>query len=437
MFADRVYETAQELYHIIGSDCNVAIKSISLSDMKPILFFSFLFASIISNAQIVKNNEVIIGKTDSLTSKILGEKRHIWVSLPAGYNEDIFTTRNFPVIYLLDGNTNFQVVNGIVRQLSGMNGNLTLPESIVVGILNTDRTRDLTPSHVADDPTSGGGEKFAQFLEKELIPYIDSVYHTAPFRTLIGHSFGGLTAVNLFVNHTNLFNAYIAIDPTMGWDDRKLLEQSKLLLTRKDFSGRSLFLGVANTMPVGMDTVRARHDTSGGTYHIRAILDMKDALQKNKTLIFSYKYYADDEHVSVPPIAEYDGLRFLFRFCKIPQDQIHQFYNPSAKIDVAATLTSYYEQISVHMGYRALPPESMLNDLAYGFLNNRQKDKAYQLFSLIIKDYPQSFNAYDSMGDYYNAQQDKQKAIEYFKKAYAIRQFPDTKKKLDELLKHE
>ena len=401
--------------------------------MKPILFFFSILISTVACAQIAQNNQIIIGKTDSLNSKILGEKRQVWVSLPSGYNEDIFTTRNFPVIYLLDGNANFQVVNGIVRQLSGMNGNLTLPESIIVGILNTDRTRDLTPSHAASDPSSGGGEKFTQFLEKELIPYIDSVYHTAPFRTLIGHSFGGLTAVNIFINHTNLFNTYIAIDPTMGWDDRKLLEQSKPLLAQKNFSGRSLFLGIANTMPLGMDTLRARHDTSGGTYHIRAILDMKDALQKNKTLNWSYKFYADDEHVSVPPIAEYDGLRFLFKFWKIPQDQIHQFYN-QPKIDVATILANYYKQISGHMGYSVLPPESMLNDLAYVFLNSGQNGKAYQLFSLIINDYPQSFNAYDSMGDYYNAQKNKEKAIEYFRKAYAIRQFPDTKKKLDELL---
>jgi len=400
---------------------------------KPILFLFLLLAASVTDAQIVKENQIIIGKTDSVNSKILGEKRHVWISLPAGYNEDLFTKRNFPVIYLLDGNTNFQVVNGMASQLSGMNGNLTLPESIVVGILNTDRTRDLTPSHAATDPTSGGGEKFAQFLEKELIPHIDSAYRTAPFRTLIGHSFGGLTAINMLVNHTNLFNAYIAIEPTMGWDDRKLLEQSKHLLAQNNFSGRSLFLGVANTMPAGMDTLRARRDTSGGTYHIRAILDLKDALQTNKTLNWSYKYYADDEHVSVPPIAEYDGLRFLFDFCKMPQDQVHQFYNPATKIDVAATLTNHYAQISTHMGYAVLPPEAMLNDLAYAFLNNGMRERAYQLFALIIKDYPQSFNAYDSMGDYYNAQKNKEKAIEYFKKAYQLRQFPDTKKKLDAL----
>ncbi|MGZ3946450.1 MAG: tetratricopeptide repeat protein, partial [Mucilaginibacter sp.] len=165
-----------------------------------------------------------------------------------------------------------------------------------------------------------------------------------------------------------------------------------------------------------------------------AILDLKDALQKNKTLSFGYQFYADDEHVSVPPIAEYDGLRFLFSFCKLPQDQVHQFYNRAAKIDVAATLTAYYANISAHMGYTVLPAEAMLNDLAYSFLNNGMNDRAYQLFALIVKDYPQSFNAYDSMGDYYNAQKNKEKAIEYFKKAYQIRQFPDTKKKLDELL---
>jgi predicted alpha/beta superfamily hydrolase len=112
----------------------------------------------------------------------------------------------------------------MIQQLSQVNGNTVCPEMIVVGILKTDRTRDLTPTHINGEPpmmdsvaakTSGGGEQFVSFLEKELIPYIDSSYPTEPHKMLIGLSFGGLTVMNIVANHSNLFKSYIAIDPSM------------------------------------------------------------------------------------------------------------------------------------------------------------------------------------------------------------------------------
>src|SRR6201999_1400890 len=98
---------------------------------------------------------------------------------------------------------------------------------------------------------TGGGENFTAFIEKELMPHIDSLYPTAPYRILIGHSLGGLMVINTMVNHPNLFSAYIAIDPSMWWDDRKLLQQTATVLTREKFTGKTLFLAIANTMPAG------------------------------------------------------------------------------------------------------------------------------------------------------------------------------------------
>ncbi|MGZ3944481.1 MAG: tetratricopeptide repeat protein, partial [Mucilaginibacter sp.] len=86
-----------------------------------------------------------------------------------------------------------------------------------------------------------------------------------------------------------------------------------------------------------------------------------------------------------------------------------------------------------HMGYTVLPPQDDMNGIAYYLMQNKQPKKAYQLFSLNIKNYPHSENAYDSMGDYYAAQKDKAKAIEYYTKAISIKETPATKKKLDSL----
>ncbi|MBS1532361.1 MAG: alpha/beta hydrolase, partial [Bacteroidetes bacterium] len=262
-----------------------------------------------------ENTSIKIGNIDSLHSRILGEERKIWVYIP---DEAKDTSKRFPVLYLLDGDAHFSSVVGMMQQLSSVNGNTVCPEMIVVGIPNTDRTRDLTPTNSLFYPdgskgidlkTSGGGEKFTAFLEKELIPHIDSLYPVAPYRMLIGHSFGGLTVMNIMVHHPGMFKTYVAIDPSMWWDKQKLLNQARDAFRQDNYNGESLYLGIANTMPGGMDTVQVRVDTTGDTYHIRSILQLKDLLQRDKKkdgLNFSYAYYKNDNHGSVPLITEYD-----------------------------------------------------------------------------------------------------------------------------------
>ena len=153
----------------------------------------------------------------------------------------LFKSQRYPVVYLLDGDAHFYSVAGMIHQLSEVNGNTLFPEMIVVGIPNTDRMRDLTPTHsptgYTGDSTgvgsSGGGEIFMSFIEKELIPYIDSLYPTAPYKVFIGHSLGGLTVINALLHHTRLFNSYIAIDPSMWWQNQLLLKQSGNILDPK------------------------------------------------------------------------------------------------------------------------------------------------------------------------------------------------------------
>lgn len=410
-------------------------------------FLSLLLAAAITaaNAQTVKNNLVILGRTDSVNSKILKENRKVWVYLPSGY--DAAPKKTYPVVYLLDGDAHFASVAGMIQQLSEVNGNTKMPQMIVVAIPNTDRTRDLTPTNAMLDPggkkvdnfkTSGGGEKFTAFIEKELMPHIDSVYKPAPYKVLIGHSFGGLTVMNIIINHTDMFNAYIAIDPSMWWDGRKLLTQASEVFKQKKFEGRSLFLGIANTMPGGMDTLQAQRDTSGSaTGHIRSILALKNIVLQNPSngLRFSYKYYNDDSHSSVPLITEYDGLRFLFSFYDFPEGFQNNVIDKNVKMDLEAAFSEHYANVSKQMGYTILPPEDMLNQLGYYLLQINMPDRAYALFDLNVKNYPGSANVWDSMGDYYDNQKNKAKAIEFYKKSLKVHENPDTRNKLNKLVK--
>jgi hypothetical protein len=179
-----------------------------------------------------------------------------------------------------------------------------------------------------------------------------------------------------------------------------------------------------------------RIDTTGETYHIRSILQLKDLLQKSaKTdgLNFNYGYYKTDNHGSVPLITEYDALHFLFDFYKIPMDVNQKLGDTKSKFDPVAALTAHYADVSRHMGYTQLPDENLVNGLAYYYMQSGAPAKAYAMFAMNVKNYPKSSNVYDSMGDYYAGQKDKTKAIEFYKKALAIKDVPETKKKLDTL----
>lgn len=385
-----------------------------------------------------QNIPVSIGHTDTLHSIILNEKRSLWIYTPQ-IDSTIFSKPSYPVLYVLDGESNFLSLVAIINQLGVINGNKVLPEMIIAGIINTpgNRTRDLTVSKNISLGNSGGGENFTLFLEKELIPYITKNYPAAPYRILIGHSLGGLMVINTLINHTSLFNAYVAIDPSMSYDQGKLLTNSKTLLQEKEFTRTSLFLGAANTMNPGMDTSAVKRDTTQLTQHIRAILDLSNQLKHRSIhdLKWDFKYYPDEDHASVPLIAEYDALKFIFKQHKFPQTQpVNQFFDKKYTVnDLKKLINSHYQALSDEMGYTVRPSEEAINRFGYIFLQQKDNSRAKMFFQLNIDYFPQSFNAYDSMGDYYLSEEDKPAAIKCFKKALTLKYRPDIKLKLEKL----
>lgn len=394
-------------------------------------------------AQTIKNNAIVIGRVDSITSAVLREQRALWVYVPASARDSTYLPQRYPVVYLLDGDDHFAAVTSMIQQLSSFNGNTVCPEMIVVGIPNTDRMRDLTPTHgspsgltsAGELKTSGGGENFTAFLARELLPYVDAHYPTSAHRTLIGHSLGGLLVINTLVHHPGLFDNYVALDPSMWWDAGKLLRQAHEALAQPRFAGRSLFVGVANTMPTGFDTVRVRRDTSPATEFMRSKLALRDELARHRGngLRVMSTYYPNDTHGSVPLIATYDALRFLFRPYAPAPPALYDLFEPSAKIEPAAFVEAHYRQVSARMGYPVLPPEPLVDGLAQYQLQTRQPARARALFQLNVRSYPTSCHAHDRLGDYYRAQDQPALAAAAYTRALALKETPATRQKLQQL----
>ena len=274
------------------------------------------------NSKAQTGNQIVIGTADSIQSKILNQNRKFYVHIPNANTGNEVVKKRYPVVYLFDADAQFASTVSMIQYLS-TNYNSVCPEMIVVGILHTDRRKDLTPTHAAVDlpfvdsafsKSSGGGEQFISFIEKELIPYVDSHYATQPYKMLIGHSLGGLAVMQTFVHHTSLFNSYICIDPSMWWDNQTLLKEAKSALEKRNFQGTSLYLGIAKTAEESMDMNKILADTTNGTKHMRNILKLQGYFESNKQngLRYQGKYYETDSHMSVPFITEYDALHFLF-----------------------------------------------------------------------------------------------------------------------------
>src|ERR1700744_963194 len=112
------------------------------------LFLIFTAMMVIVNSRTIKNRIFYRGKRDSLFSKILDEKRVLWVHLPKDNGDQ---NQRYPVVYLLDAEEHFRLFAWMIRQVDGTDGKRLFPDMIVVGILNSKRSRDLTPTHSVID----------------------------------------------------------------------------------------------------------------------------------------------------------------------------------------------------------------------------------------------------------------------------------------------
>lgn len=362
--------------------------------------------------------DIVLGKIDTINSSILEEDRDLWIYLPRSAEEPD-NTQIFPVVYLLDGNGHFRSVSGMVYQLSTVNGNKKVPEMIVVGIPNTDRMRDLTPTHT--EGTTGGGAAFLDFVENEVIPHVEANYPASQYRTFVGHSLGGLMAIEALITRPEVFANYVAIDPSLWWDEQSVMHRAEAALNEMDFTGKSLFVSVANTMPRGMSIEEVVTDEQERTTHIRSILQFSRAAEADSRsgLNFDWAYYGDDSHGSVPLISEYEAFRFFFPWYD-PLDDVIEFLdpkNPDSPELVVGGITEHYTDVSQRLGYENVPPLNWVNGLGRSFLFNEKPESALAVFQLNLSNYPESPTTHEALGDYFLGQRNEESARLHFQHA--------------------
>ena len=366
-----------------------------------------------------KAGQIVIGTVDSLYSETLQEQRTVWVNIP----EDFDRTKSYPVIYLLDASAHFYVVTGMLKQLIPWQ----IPESIIVGVTNTDRTRDFTPTNVPfsrahNTETSGGAKNFIKFLDTELKPFINKKYPTESNHTIIGHSTAGLFVLYAFLHSEDSFDNYLAIDPSLWWDKENLVKEAQGLLGKGNRKEKSLYIAVANSIGEQMDTAKVRKDKSVPTEQIRANLNFHDLLVSNKDrLNFTWEYFKNEDHGSVTVPAHYNGLRSIFSWFPFPE--MWRFNTPrkySAK-QLTDPFYAHYKKLSMHMKRDVKPEWELVNDISFFMLEGHNlPKKALAYLKMNLEFYPNHSKSHLALGNYYLVQKDKPEAIRYYKKAVEI-----------------
>ena len=327
-----------------------------------------------------------------IKSQILGEERTVLVRVPPNYAR---TDEKFPVVYMLDAHPpqNSMMVGIIEQQVWGG----MMPEVILVGIQNTNRTRDLTPTKT-ERAGSGGGDKFLQFLETEVIPLVEKNYRTQPFRIFAGHSLGGLTVVYSFLTRPDLFNAYIAASPSLIWDNNFVIGRAEEVFKQKKEYKKTMFLALGNEPELQ-----------------KGFNSFRDLLNRTKPKDFEYEFRQLDEenHGSVVLPAYYWGLRKIFAGWTPP---------PTGTVK---DLENHYKKLSERFGYAIRVPEELLNRAGYQFLRANRAAEAIEVFRKNVGLYPNSANVYDSLAEAYEKNGQMKQARENYEKAYKMAEAKD------------
>lgn len=352
---------------------------------------------------------VTIGEAFQLFAPTLQEERALLLSLPRGYGASL---ERYPVLYLLDGDAHFTHTRGTLDFLAQCG---LMPQMILVGVPNTQRTRDLTPTRgrfVRADGTkglvegSGGGEAFLDFLETTLIPHVEANYRTQPFRILAGHSLGGLLAIHTLSTRPHLFQGLLAASPSLAWDEDQPLRRFEAFLRTKPTANLTLFVSMAD-------------EESGAERPNRfdRLQGLLRGIKRDSGLRWEARHFPEEDHGSVVLRTHYWGLRKVFEGWRLPVDgQTRRFMGGVKDLD------AHYEGLSRRLGFSVTPPEILVNNLGYQALARNNLGAAMTFFRHNVALYPASPNVHDSLGEALEGDGKKAEAAACYAQAVALAQ---------------
>jgi len=321
-------------------------------------------------------------------SKILGDSREIYVSLPPNYNQNV---HDYPVILVLDGEFMFDIARSMTTLWASRN---YMPESIVIGLPNptNDKRFDMALEVKGANGKiyyQGGGdpETYMQFFEKELFPLLANKYRVNTNRTIIGLSPTSGAVYQAFLGYSDLFKHYISINGGISGN-----------LTSGKTVGETLISSLKNHKNATLYI--------GQTKRVKEIQDVRELNQRTFIKNFNHDNSSnvrlkvdnldDESGYGVVIGSLFNALRFIY-----PRDIYNINYSDIlASKEPAKEIEKIYDDLSNRYGYKIYPIENTHNTfynlyhMMRRLINSDRIEEANKLVQLGLKYYPNSSKFY-------------------------------------------
>jgi predicted alpha/beta superfamily hydrolase len=351
----------------------------------------FLFVAVLSKTGMaqVEGDDVVIGKSLTMTSKILEKKIQLSVHLPDGYED---SNERYPVLYTFQ--THFELTSGVVKNLYDFN----LTPKIIVVLIDNYEFGYLTPTKIESNPNSGQADRFLRFFKEELFQYFDSNYRTYPYRIVFSNSWGAMFAAYAVLAAPDIFNAAVASIPWVMYDGKKrfMISNAERFLKSRTYN---------NFLYMTMDNEN----------ELLPELDaFVDVIKNNpkQGLEWEYHHWPEEDHTSTGYRSIYRGLRALYGgWNRIPQKIVDQGLNSIKEYEVA---------LNRRFGYKLSVSPVALRIAAQNLQKNNKPKEAILIFKYAVSKSPNDPFSYVSLGRAYEADNQFDFAKKAFEEAYRI-----------------
>jgi predicted alpha/beta superfamily hydrolase len=367
------------------------------------------FAVMVCGAQLSVAQQLAV-EEQVLNSNALDEEQKFTVYLPENYDSD--ADHRYPVLYALDGKYYKNMVSAVIAQFyaDGL-----IPDTILVTIDNEDRIRDYTPSpHATVDVESGEADKFLDYIEKELIPFVDSNYKTSDFKILQGHSLGGLFSLYAVQARPELFTAHYAFSPSLHWGDNATVKNIKEYISSRKTLNQFIYMSLGDEVIVSEYTTRNTMRNS--------FLELKGFFEGKSIpgLRVKSEVFPTLPHVATNITGLVNATNALYRNWVLSFPAMEK--GPEG-------ISEHYKKLSSDLYYEVKPRIGSLN-FAADYLTNgvKQPEKGMAILNYNASLYPDSAQvkfllakAYKSCGDKVRARRFSEEALVLIKEDVALK----------------
>ncbi|TDC82020.1 alpha/beta hydrolase-fold protein [Actinomadura sp. 7K507] len=253
------------------------------------------------------------------------DRWHVSVALPPR------ASGPFPVLYLLDGFRTFLATAQIAQTTLAYSLGQLRPVAVVgispatddPGRLSAQRVRDLTPTsgtskYLFGEPAygTGGAGAMLDLIRQVIAPHVESAHPLDPGdRGLAGFSLGGLMTCWTLVRRPEGFRRFLAVSPSLWWDDHLLLDPRRAPLA--DHEAVDVYLAVGErensphrSWPVMTAEMR---ETLSDLDMVADLAAFTDRLRARPELGVRSEVIHDEQHATVWPAAVTRALVHLYR----------------------------------------------------------------------------------------------------------------------------